>query len=442
MPTQLIPYTGAPYTYWTSKGHSQLYSFEMMNLQRQLRQWASYLNTRRFADGELFIELSPDCHHSMLVEGILLYDDALLPLWKNFCDGLAAMTSISPQKFLLIIQDVQLSRSVLSLLSPVLNQAQIAGLLLRNNMLPRRGIRCLTKFLKRSPHLKCLAACNELESNETCIAFAEAVKQHPSIESLILHQIGLGHNRSLMTSIMPSLHNRTLEAVSLGNNNIDSFGAGLIADFLKANPTLKTLHLDKNLLSDDDVALLAESLTTNTNLVELNLHENQFGACGVNALLRCVYNKISLNAIHDSNHTCHIKFPAEQCGELLTEDEFNVIFNPNGESPIIRKQAKIALAICGATGSVNFLLLGDVPVRLMPHALALMAVLNADAVCRCPSILDLVTQVLSGWNMPWLFTHHRSRGGWRSQGMLLRSKRGRNTSLCVPLRRSARLRIE
>ena len=60
-----------------------------------------------------------------------------------------------------------------------------------------------------------------------------------------------------MISMMPALHNRTLEAVSLGHNKSDSFGAELIADFLRANPNLKTLHLDKNLLTDDDVVLLA-----------------------------------------------------------------------------------------------------------------------------------------------------------------------------------------
>ena len=242
-----------------------------------------------------------------------------------------------------------------------------------------------------------------------------------------------------MTSIMPALHNYTLEAVSLGHNKIGSFGAGLIADFLRANPNLKTLHLDRNLLTDDDVVLLAESLTTNTNLLELNLHDNPFGRCGVNALLFCVYNKISLNAIHASNHTVTMKFHASQCGGLVTEEEFDIVFNANDGSTKNRRQAKIALALTSrGTGRLNFRLLDDIPVRLMPHVLGLLATEISDKVWKNAdrSSLDFVIHMLA-WNMPLLYTQ-----GWRQQWRVQGSKRGRNASSSVPFRRSARLRLE
>jgi hypothetical protein len=411
----------------------------MMNLQRLLKQWSSALKTRRFADGEFLIDFSPDVHHLELAEGILLHDDALMPLWSEFRDAIAAMTATTHQYFLLIIQDVQLVRSVLNLLLPVLNRAPLAGLLLRNNRLPRHGTLALAKFLELNTNITCLAACNKIESKDDCVSLAQAIRHHPRIESLILHQIGLGGNGSLMKSMMPALHNRTLEAVSLGDNKIDSVGAELIADFLRANPNLKTLHLDKNLLTDDDVVLLAESLTTNTNLVELNLHDNPFGRCGVNALLFCVYNNISPNAIHDSNHTVTMKFRPSQCGDLVREEEFDIVFNASNGSPKNRRQAKIALALSsGGTGIVSFRLLDDIPFRLMPHMLGLLAIEISDDVWRnadC-SRLDLVVHVLA-WNMPWLYTQ-----GWRQQRREHGSKRGRNASSSVPLRRSARLRLK
>jgi hypothetical protein len=77
----------------------------MVNLQRQLKMWTATLKRHRTA-GELFVELSPEVHHSMLEEDALLHDDALLPLWRDFSLAL----SETREYFLLIIQDIALSR--------------------------------------------------------------------------------------------------------------------------------------------------------------------------------------------------------------------------------------------------------------------------------------------------------------------------------------------
>ena len=106
---------------------------------------------------------------------------------------------------------------------PVLNQVPLAGLLLRNNRLPRHGTLALSKFFEIYTNLTCLAACNNIESKDDCVSLAQAMRHHPCIESLILHHIGLGRNRSLMTAIMPAIHNRTLEAVSLEGTTKLSF---------------------------------------------------------------------------------------------------------------------------------------------------------------------------------------------------------------------------
>ena len=333
-----------PETYWTSRGRSQLYVEEMVNLQQQSMQWTSVLKLRP-RESELFVELSPDCHRLQLDEDILLHDDVLLPLWKDFSEAISTVAPNAYQTFLVIIQDVQLSRPVLDLLAPSLHQAPVEGLLMRNNKLSRDGIRFVSKFVEHSASLKCLAACNKIESELDATSLAQSVRRHPNIESLILHQVGLGQKRALITAIMPALHNSNLEAVSLGHNQIGSYGAAMIFTFLSSNPTLKTLHLDKNLLNDDAVISIAESLKKNTNLEELNLHRNKYGVIGANALLKAVYNRRSLNAIYESNHTCHLKFGyrlvAPLMDNFLTEGESNVIFNGNEVSPSARRKAKI-----------------------------------------------------------------------------------------------------
>ena len=152
----------------------------------------------------------------------------LLPLWKDFSKAISAVTANAYRCFLVIIQDVQLSRHVLDLLAPALNQAPIGGLLKRNNRLPRDGIRFVSKFVELNASLKCLAACNKIESDLDAISLAQAARRHPNTESLILHQVGLGQRQNLMAAIIPALRNSSTEAVSLGHNQIGSEGAAII----------------------------------------------------------------------------------------------------------------------------------------------------------------------------------------------------------------------
>ena len=182
-----------PEEHWTSQGRTQLYAEEMVHLQEQLIHWTSTLKLRP-RETELFVELAPDCHHSELQEDLLLHDDALLPLWKDFAEAVSHINASAHQCFLVIIQDVQLAKPVIDLLAPALNQAPIGGLLMRNNRMPREGIRFVSRFVELNPSLKCLAACNKLETEQDAVALAQAVRQHPNIESLILHDVGLGRS--------------------------------------------------------------------------------------------------------------------------------------------------------------------------------------------------------------------------------------------------------
>jgi hypothetical protein len=54
---------------------------------------------------------------------------------------------------------------------------------------------------------------------------------------------------------------------------------------------------------DDDVILIAQALKRNTNLEMSCLYNNNLTSIGVKALLTCVFDSSSLNAISESNHT-------------------------------------------------------------------------------------------------------------------------------------------
>ena len=329
---------------------------------------------------------------------------------------------------------MQLSRSVLDLLAPALNgHNHLGGLLLRNNRLPRHGVQFVSTFIEMNKSIKCLASCNKIENVTDATCIAQAVLRHPNIESLILHQAGLGIC-SIMTSIMPALYNPSLEAVSLGHNGLAAIATEVLSSFLSKNPTLKTLHLDKNLLTDEDVGVIARSLLTNTNLEEINLHHNKFGTIGSNLLLEAVCNMSSLNAIHASNHTCHLKFDTTlvelETGRTLTEYESKLFFNTDEtESPETRRKAKIIHALSLRTNprNIDFSQLSDIPINLMPHVLHFFQNENKS------SSLTRVFQVMSEWNMPWLFTNDHKKCRFKRR----RSKSSNN--FAAPVRRSARI---
>ena len=94
-------------------------------------------------------------HHSELREDLLEHDEALMPLWRDFSTSISNFTGSSSQVFLVIIQDVQLSRSVLDLLAPALNgHNHLGGLLLRNNRLPRHGVQFVSTFIEMNKSIK------------------------------------------------------------------------------------------------------------------------------------------------------------------------------------------------------------------------------------------------------------------------------------------------
>jgi Ran GTPase-activating protein (RanGAP) involved in mRNA processing and transport len=91
--------------------------------------------------------------------------------------------------------------------------------------------------------------------------------------------------------------------INLEHNNIDSLGAVKIAKYLESDPPIEHLFLNQNRLINDDAILISQALKRNMTLKRLDLDGNNFTSIGVKALLTCVFDSSSLNAISESNHT-------------------------------------------------------------------------------------------------------------------------------------------
>lgn len=261
--------------YWISRGLGERDSIARVVFVEDLAKWTQMLRLRP-RRSEFYINLSP-IRPSELAEGILMHDDAMLPLWKDFSDAISALNENSYRFFGLSIQDIQISKQVLDMLTLALNESPVkVGFLMKNNRLPRDGIRCVSKFCELNESLLYLGASNPIESKLDAVSLAQAVRRHPCLRDLLCGA-ALGQRPTVMSTIISALGFSTLETVALCNNEIGARGALLISDFLSSNPKLQKLWLDGNLLDDDSVALIARSLKKNTNLRELTLTATGLG---------------------------------------------------------------------------------------------------------------------------------------------------------------------
>ena len=172
-------------------------------------------------------------------------------------------------------------------------------ILFNNANLCEEGIVWLSKLVDVSSKLHhFIISHNRIDNMELARCLTSSIRSHNCIAGLTISYCDLGSSPEILSVILQS----DVEYINLNNNNIDSLGAVKIAKYLEDDPPLDRLSLDQNRLNDDDVILILQALKKNTELKTLSLHTNNFTSIGVKALLTCVFDGSSLNAISESNH--------------------------------------------------------------------------------------------------------------------------------------------
>jgi Ran GTPase-activating protein (RanGAP) involved in mRNA processing and transport len=184
-----------------------------------------------------------------------------------------------------------------------------------------------------------------------------SLRAHTFIQTLDLAHCDLGSSPEILSAMLPT----DIEFIILDNNNIDSLGADKIAEYLEGDPPVVRIDLDCNRLNDDDAMLISQALMRNTNLRTISLHSNNFTSIGVKALLNCVFESSSLNAISASNHT------------MVGMNIFLVASGHNLEGCIekmlvLDRTQKVMLALQDQDFQLQYL--ANIPVKLMPEVLA------------------------------------------------------------------------
>jgi hypothetical protein len=236
---------------------------------------------------------------------------------------------------------------------------------------------------------------NQIDSMDSARFLSRTLMSHVRINQLCLCHCDLGSNPEILSVILQSGVNH----MDLSNNNIDSLGAAKIAEYLEVDPPIGMISLGYNRLNDDDALLLSHALKRNTNLRRIDLYSNNFTSIGVKALLSCVVDSSSLNAISESNHSVERLFIfLKQRNEISPSDSICGCIDSLLK---LDQTQKIIAALQDKDTLLKYL--ANLPVELIPEVLAFSQ--WDDNLCPCIK-LNIVYSTMRWWNMPTLYSYH------------------------------------
>jgi hypothetical protein len=297
------------------------------------------------------------------------------------------------------IQNVEITKERLAALVAIFRSGRAANscknFTFTNTNLCEEGIISLSELVDVSLELREFRLHhNRMDNMESARCLFRSLRSHACINYLDLTHCDLGSSPEILLLILQS----DVKHIDLENNNIDSLGAVTIAEYLASNPPIKYLSLENNRLNDDDATLISHALRRNTNLRHLHLQFNNLTSIGVKALLSCVFDGSSLNAISESNHTL---------GRMIMFLKGNNETNDRLQDCIDRllglnRMQKILLALRDKDSLLQYL--ANVPVELIPAVLAftLRRIDNEHQ----HEHLNIVYSTTRWWNMPMLYSYY------------------------------------
>jgi hypothetical protein len=291
------------------------------------------------------------------------------------------------------IKNVEMKKERLATLVAILSNGRVTNsstqIIFNNTNICEEGIIWLSKLIDVSSHLHELQLYhNRIDNMESACCLSRSLRSHTCIKMLWLTDLDLGSNPEILLTILQS----DVESIYLNNNNIDSLGAVKIAEYLEDNPPIKTIFLAINRLNDDDIILISQALKRNTNLEDLYLHTNNITCIGVKALLTCIFDSSSLNAISESNHSLKLVF-------FFNGEESENLDECIHKLMDLNPTEKIMLALQEKESLLQYFT--NIPVELIPEVLAFFHPIHSPHKC-----LNILYSTMRWWNMPMLYSYH------------------------------------
>ena len=226
------------------------------------------------------------------------------------------------------------------------------------------------------------------DHEDDALELANTLSIYPSLRLLDFGGC-FGSNEKILPAILPTIF-QNLSSLSLCSSNLGFQDIQLITNCLATNPPLMLLDLNDLGMGDSEAFLLADqALNRNTNLMKLSLCGNNFTEVGVKALVKSVYDNMSLNAVYDSNATCRLSLDDtdntgsgvesilcmnREGNQLIIDDTpYHVLSSvTNIEQLHIEgsRRVKILYALFGGNSSLQAQYLIEVPIELMPRVIS------------------------------------------------------------------------
>jgi hypothetical protein len=299
------------------------------------------------------------------------------------------------------IENVEITRERLAALVDIIISGRATNSSMRvifdNANICAEGIVWLSKLVNVSSELQYLYLDhNRINNMESAQYISRSLKSHTRIIILSLAQCDLGSTPEILLLILQS----DIRHINLENNNIDSLGAVKIVEYLESDPPIKYLSLENNRLNDDDAILISQALRRNTNLQGLYIQTNNFTSIGVKALLTCVFDGSSLNAISESNHTLvELIIFSHQDSDNSSSYSFCSCID---ELLQLGRTQKIIAALQDKVSLLKYLV--NIPVELIPEVLAFPRGQIANEFKHKHS--NIVYSTMRWWNMPMLYSYY------------------------------------
>ena len=394
--------TVIPASNWISMGYSEDDSYMMEKLQHDMKGICDEVG-----DEHAIIKLEGRS------DGALPHHDRLLPHWQKFAKSLNGRTSVTMLK----LYGVSLPVSVLDIILPTIQSMDLKVLSLyrtfENCGTGLEGFQRLSTCLKANTSLENLSLGGYSIDMSVANCLSDAIKCHPSIDTIILAQCGINKNADILEIILDGC--KRLNQISMAFEELGSASVALTSDFIRSNHSTEIMFLNHANISDNDTLSLASALKKNTKLKELNLRNNNITREGEKALSNALYDPTSMDSIIESNHTCFAyTYDFKNVSVAIRQPPLErEVFNINANDYISVQQKirkKVILALCGVLGELFDLShFNDLPLQLMPRVLELIQEhtetrrVNNTPVQLEKDALSRLFHTLRGWELPSLF---------------------------------------
>ena len=142
---------------------------------------------------------------------------------------------------------------------------------------------------------------DNLDDVSVATSLSDAVKNHPTLDTLVFVQCGL-NNADILEIILEGC---TRNGSRSSSEESRIRGCCSIGRLYTQQPSYKVDSIEGIQLTDNDALLLASALKKNTNLRRVESEQNNdITDEGEKTLLNAVFDPTSMDSIVESNHTC------------------------------------------------------------------------------------------------------------------------------------------